>query len=305
MRAVALDGVPCQIGEPRRQEVEREEREPEPRLRVLAHQVEPVAGGVVVLEGRHPAAAARRALHVVDDRLGVVAEAEAGGEGVSEPVGLLVVHEEALVQQADLAEGGRGHQRAAEAGRLEVAGAVRRRAVGLAVEGATEQAEAPVEVAGVGADEAGVVVVEDLGHGDGAVVGEGDELREEVRRQDGVVVEDEEAVEAFVEAVADADVVAAGGAQVLRGAQEDGVRQEALELIAGAVGRGVVDDDDAALRVVDGCQRVGEGADEGGAVVVDDDDAHGRALRVGRFGHVECILPSTGRKLQARSGRSN
>ena len=216
---------------------------------------------------------------MVDDGFGVVAEAVAGGEGASQPVGLLVVHEEALVEQAGLAEGGRRHEGAAEAGGLEVARAVRRRTVGLAVERATEQAEAPVEAAGVGADESRVVVVEDLGHGDGPLVREVDELRQEVRRQHGVVVEDEDALEALVEAVADADVVAAGGAQVLGRAQERRFRQQALQLIAGAVRRSVVDDDDAEVGVVDARQRLGERADEGGAVVVDDDDAHGGSLR--------------------------
>ena len=83
-------------------------------------------------------------------------------------------------------------------------------------------------------------------------------LERKSSRQHGVVVQDEEAVEALVEAVADADVVAAGGAQVLGRVQQDRVRQEPLQFGVGAVRRGVVDDDDASVGVVDARQRLGE-----------------------------------------------
>ena len=226
---------------------------------------------------------------MVDDGLRVVAEPVAFRERLLKPVGLLVVHEEALVEEADLSKGGRGDEGAAEARRLEVARLIGGGAIRLAVVGVLEEAESPVEAAGVGADERGVVVVEDLGDDDGARTGGGDERRQEVVGQHRVVVEDEDVVEAGVEAVADAGVVAAGGAPVLGLAEEDGFGEEALQLLGGAVARAVVDDNEAVVGVIDAGERAGEVADEGGAVVVHDNDAHGRGIICAAFGLVHQI----------------
>src|SRR3989304_1631439 len=105
------------------QEVGSEERPAKARRRRFLDQVWAVSGGVVQFEGRHPAAPAGGALAVEHDRLRHVTKAVPSLQGATEPVGLLVVHEEALVEEAGVPEGLGWDEGAGERGGVEIVAA--------------------------------------------------------------------------------------------------------------------------------------------------------------------------------------
>ena len=276
--------APCDhgavVGNAREPEVRSEGHVAEARRGVLAHQVDAVARGIVLLEGRHPAAAARAALAMVDDGRRLVAHAIAALLRAADEVGLLVVHEEPLVQQAARrGSADSGHERATEARRREVVAAhARRGAVRLAGERVAEDAEAPVEAAGVRANQPRVGRVQDLRHDDRS----GSRPRrtssvQEVRRHGDVVVEEEREVVAVLDARCGCRCSRPLRSRRSRGSESLLPSGNARSIVVHrAIGDAGIDDDEPAIRVLDLASDAQNASIKPRAVVVDDDDRHRR-----------------------------